>query len=81
MQEIVESDVLTSPADVYPNRRVALENAVISEETKQDFTWLCDKYEVFFSKNNQDIGKTTLIKMEIDTGNSLAVAQSLYTLH
>ena len=33
-----------------------------------------------FSKNNQDIGKTTLIEMEIDTGDSLPVAQSPYTL-
>ena len=35
---------------------------------------------MFFSKNNQDIGKTTLIEMKIDTGDSLPVAQSLYTL-
>ena len=34
----------------------------------------------FFSKNNQDIGKTTLIEMEIDTGDSSPVAQSPYTL-
>ena len=33
-----------------------------------------------FSKNNQDIGKTTLIEMEINTGHSLPVAQSPYTL-
>ena len=80
MQEIIESDFLTSPVDVYPNRRVELEDAVISEETKEDFTWLCDKYEDAFSKNNQDIGKTTLVEMEIDTGDSLPVAQSPYTL-
>ena len=35
---------------------------------------------MFFSKNNQDIGKTTLIEMDIDMGDSLPVAQSLYTL-
>ena len=29
---MVESDFLTSPADIYPNRRVELEDAVISEE-------------------------------------------------
>ena len=80
MQEIVESDFLTSPADIYPNRRVELEDAVISEETKEHFTQLCDKYEDVFSKNNQDIGKTTLIEMEIYTGDSLPVAQSPYTL-
>ena len=76
----MESDFLTSPADIYPNRRVELEDAVISEETKENFTRLCDRYKDVFSKNNQDIGKTTLIEMEIDTGDSLPGAQSLYTL-
>ena len=35
IQEMVESDFLTSPADIYLNRRVELEDAVISEETKE----------------------------------------------
>ena len=77
---MVESDFLTSPADIYLNRSVELEDAVISEETKECFAQLCDEYDEIFSKNNQDIGKTTLIEMEIDTGDSLPVAQSLYTL-
>ena len=33
-----------------------------------------------FSKNNKDIGRTTVIEMEIDMGDSLPVAQNLYTL-
>ena len=80
IQEVVESDFLTSPADIYPNRRVELEDAEISEETKGHFAQLCSQYKDVFSKNNQDIGKTTLIEMEIDTGDSLPVAQSPYTL-
>ena len=36
IQEMVESDLLTSPADIYSNRRVELEDAVISEEKKND---------------------------------------------
>ena len=80
IQEMVESDFLTSPGDIYPNRRVELEDAVISEETKECFAQLCGEYDDVFSKNNQDIGKTTLIEMEIDTGDSLPVAQSPYTL-
>ena len=80
IEEMVESDFLTSPGDIYPNRRVELEDAVISEETKECFTQLCSEYNDVFSKNNQDIGKTTLIEMEIDTGDSLPVAQSPYTL-
>ena len=34
IQEMVESDFLTSPADIYWNRKVELEDAVISEEKK-----------------------------------------------
>ena len=34
IQEVVESDFLTSPADIYPNRRVELEDMEISEEKK-----------------------------------------------
>ena len=34
IQEIVESDFLTSPADIYLNRRVELEDAVICEKKK-----------------------------------------------
>ena len=77
---MVKSDFFTSPADIYPNRRVELEDAVISKETKECFAQLCSEYDDVFSKNNQDIGKTTLIEMEIDTGDSLPVAQSPYTL-
>ena len=76
----MESDFLTSPADIYPNRRVELEDAEIYEKTRKSFAQLCDEYDDVFSKNNQDIGKTTLITMEIDTGDSLPVAQSPYTL-
>ena len=47
----MESDFLMSPVDVYPNRRVELEDATISEQTKGKFTQLCDKYEdVFFQE-------------------------------
>ena len=80
IQEIVESDFLTSPADIYPKRRVELEDAEICEKTRESFAQLCDEYDDVFSKNNQHIGKTTLIEMEIDTGDSLPVAQSPYTL-
>ena len=77
---MVESDFLTSPADIYPNRRVELEDTEISEERKGHFAQLCSQYKDVFSKNNQDIGKTTLIEMEINTRDSLPVAQSPYTL-
>ena len=65
---------------MYPNRKVQLEDADITEETKKAFEEMCDHHPEAFSKNNKDIGRTTLIKMEIDTGDSLPVAQNLYTL-
>ena len=76
----METDFLTSPADIYPNRRVKLEDAEICQKTRKSFAQLCDEYDDVFSKNNQDIGKTTLIEIEIDTGDCLPVAQSPYIL-
>ena len=79
-KEGFETDFLISPADVYSNRKVKLEDADISDETKTQFEEMCSRHPEAFSKNNKDIGKTTLIEMEIDTGDSLPVAQNLYTL-
>ena len=78
--EVVESDFLISPADIYPNRKVELKDANIKQSTKDNFEVLCEQQHEAFSKNNKDIGKTQLIEMEIDTGDSLPVAQSPYTL-
>ena len=44
------------------------------------FEEMCDRHPEAFSKNNKDIGRTTLIEMEIDTGHSLPVVQNPYTL-
>ena len=63
-----ETDFLISPGDVYPNRRVKLEDADITEETREKFEEMCDRHPEVFSKNNKDIGRTTLIEMEIDMG-------------
>ena len=52
----------------------------ILQRKLKDFEEMCDRHPESFSKNNKDIGRTTLIEMEIDTGNSLPVAQNLYTL-
>ena len=79
LSEVVESDFLISPGDVYPNRKVELEDADIMDSTKVSFEVLCEQQHEAFLKNNKDIGRTQLIEMEIDTGDSLPVAQS-YTL-
>ena len=78
LSEIVESDFLISPGDVYPNRKVELED--IKDSTRVFFEVLCEQQHEAFSKNNKDIGRTQLIEMEIDTGDSLPVVQSPYTL-
>ena len=71
---------MISPGDVYPNRKVKFEDADITEETREKFEEMCDHHLDAFSKNNKDIGRTTLIEMEIDMGHSLPIAQNPYTL-
>ena len=80
LSEVVDLDFLISPGDIYPNRKVELEDADIKEVTRVSFEALCEQQHEAFSKNNKDIGHTQLIEMEIDTGDSLPVAQSPYTL-
>ena len=80
LSEVVDSDFLISPGDIYPNNKVELEDADIKEATRVSFEALCEQQQEAFSKNNKDIGCTQLIEMEIDTGDSLPVAQSPYTL-
>ena len=77
---MVDSDFLISPGDIYPNRKVELEDAEIKDSTRNKFKLLCEQQSEAFSKNNKDIGRTQLIEMEIDTGDSLPVAQLPYTL-
>ena len=80
LAEVVDSDFLISPGDIYPNRKVELEDADIKKAMRVSFEALCEQQHEAFSKNNKDIGHTQLIEMEIDTGDSLPVAQSPYTL-
>ena len=80
LSEVIELDFLISQGDVYPNRKVELEDADIKDSTKVSFESLCEQQHEAFSKNNKDIGHTQLREMEIDTGDSLPVAQSPYTL-
>ena len=76
LNEVVDSDFLISPGDIYPNRKVELEDTDIKEATRVSFEALCEQQHEAFSKNNKDIGRTQRIEMEIDTGDSLPVAQS-----
>ena len=60
LSEVVDSDFLISPGDIYPNRKVELEDADIKEATRVSFEALCEQQHDAFSKNNKDIGRTQL---------------------
>ena len=54
ISEVVESDFLISPGDIYPNRKVQLEDADIKNSTKLAFEEMCKQQHEAFSKNNKD---------------------------
>ena len=80
INKVMESDFLISPGDIYQNRKVELQDAPITDGTRKTSEDICDRHHEAFSKNNRDIGRMQLIEMEIDTGNSVPLAQSPYTL-
>ena len=57
-----------------------LQDADVKPRTRSAFDELCEKYPTIFSKGNEDIGRTQLITMDIDTGNSPPVSSRPYTL-
>ena len=77
---MVTSDLVNSPAQVTEHRHVELKDQNISEETKKKFEELKEKYPKVFSLKNEDIGRTHLVTMDIDTGDSPPVCQKPYTL-
>ena len=48
--------------------------------TRSAFDELCERYPKVFSRGNEDIGRTQLITMDIDTGDSPPVSSRPYTL-
>ena len=74
------SNFIKSPAEVDTHRKVDLEDKIIKEETKEKFHKLCDRYDQIISKGSADIGKTLLVEMDIDTGDSPPIACRPYTL-
>ena len=71
---------LCSPADVPGPHKVQLQDKDITTDIRQKFEELCDEYGEAFSKNNEDISRTKLVKMDIDTGDSPPVSSRPYTL-
>ena len=79
-QSAVPSDFITSPADVAGPRMANLQDLEVTAEETEAFNKLCDKYADVFSDNSGDIGRTPLIKIDINTGGNPPVCQRPYTL-
>ena len=75
-----EKKFITSPADVDTHRKVKLQDAEVLDKYKIELEKLCEEYDDIFSKDSSDIGKTPLITMEIETGDSPPVCQRPYNL-
>ena len=75
-----EKKFITSPADVDTHRKVKLQDAEVLDKYKEEFGKLCKGYNDIFSKDSSDIGKTPLITIEIETGDSPPVCQRPYNL-
>ena len=70
-----EKKFITSPTDVDTHRKVKLQDAEVLDKYKIEFEKLCEEYDDIFSKDSSDIGKTPLITMETETGDSPPVCQ------
>ena len=71
---------ICSPADVPGPCKVQLQDKDITSDIRHKFEELCEEYREAFSKNNEDIGRIKLAKMDIDTGDSPPVSSRPYTL-
>ena len=75
-----EKKFIMSPADIEVHQKVELQDAEISEVQQNAVKELCDEFKDIFSVDASDIGKTPLLEMEIDTGDSPPIIQKPYTL-
>ena len=79
-KENIEKRFITSPADIEVCRKVKLQDADITKDQQNAFKDLCAEFNDIFSRDSGDIGKTPLLEVEIDTGDSLPITQKPYTL-
>ena len=71
---------ICSPADLPCPHKVHLQDKEISGDICQRFEELCEEYGQAFSKHNEEISRTKLVKMDVDTGDSPSVSSRPYTL-
>ena len=76
----LDNAFITSPADVPGPRKVDLQDADITPSKRSTFDALCEKYPKVFSKGNEDIGRTQLVTMDINMGDSPPISSRPYTL-
>ena len=82
-KSIIDADLVFSPAQVTEHWHcVELKDQEISQETKERFQELKEKYPKVFSLSSQDIGHTNLVTMHVDTGDNPPppICQKPYTL-
>ena len=79
-KESVKKRFITSPTNIDVHRKVELQDADIREDQWNAFKELCTEFNVIFSIDSGDIGKTPLLEAEIDTDDSLPITQKPYTL-
>ena len=79
-KELPFSSFITSPADIEIHRKVNLKDKEIDQTHKEQFKALCEKYKDIFLVDSTNIGKTPLVKMEIETGDNPPICQKPYTL-
>ena len=80
LQNQEEKKFIMSPTDIEVHRKVTLQDADVSDEHQKAFQDLCHEFKDIFSVDLGDIGKTPLVEMEIDTGDSPPITQKPYTL-
>ena len=76
----LEKKFITSPVEVNTHRKIQLQDAEVTEKCREKFKLLCQEFEDIFSKDSTDIGRTPLITMDIDTGDSPPICQRPYNL-
>ena len=69
-ETLSEKAFITFLVDVDTHRKVKLQDAEVLDKYKKEFEELCEEYKDIFSKDPSDIGKTPLITMVIETGDS-----------
>ena len=77
VRALPESDLVFSPAQVTEHHRVELKDQEISQETKERFAKLKEKYPKVFLVSSQDIGHTNLVTMHVDIGDNPPSVKSL----